>query len=394
MIPRRVYLKNFLCHAEQEFRFEEHPVWLLHGANGVGKSAVFDAMVYALYGESRRSDTRKNAVGDVIRHGERSMRVEFEFELGGVRYQVWRTRPRSGQPKQGVNSCIDGSWSPVRDVNLADELNTWVVSKLGLTYETFVSAVLLRQGAAEKLIDADKGDRQNLLRSFIDLDPYISLHDAVTSTRATLSGEVRILRTRLHGLRVITEEEITVATAAAKSSSEGLKRARAAENAARNRLGHARTWAQNEATRCRIQAELDAARERASHAAELETQVGRLRNLRLIVGGLLRVGKLQEALALAEETCRQRREEEARAKTKNEDLGKSLSRARAELDEQREQATELTRKITEAETELKRLSMEIERADKAAELHAKLSLLRSKVFDADLDEKSSDASGP
>ena len=43
MIPLRVSLENFLCHARQEFRFDEHPVWLLHGPNGVGKSAVFDA---------------------------------------------------------------------------------------------------------------------------------------------------------------------------------------------------------------------------------------------------------------------------------------------------------------------------------------------------------------
>ena len=44
MIPLRVYLKNFLCHREQEFCFDGHPVWLLYGDNGVGKSAVFDAM--------------------------------------------------------------------------------------------------------------------------------------------------------------------------------------------------------------------------------------------------------------------------------------------------------------------------------------------------------------
>ncbi len=391
MIPRRVYLKNFLCHAEQEFRFEEHPVWLLHGANGVGKSAVFDAMVYALYGESRRSDNRKNAVVDVIRHGEKSMRVEFEFELGGMRYQVWRTRARSGQPKQGVNSWCEGCWSPVRNVNLGDELNAWVVNNLGLTYETFVSAVLLRQGAAEKLIDADRGDRQSLFRSFIDLDPYIRLHEAVTSARTVLFEEARGLRNRLNGLSAVTEDQITVATAAAKSSSEGLERARTAENAARNLLGHARTWAQNETTRSRIEAELDAAKERASRAAELETQVGRLRSLRLIVDGLFRVAKHQETLQLAEEAHGQRREEEARAKSRNDELGKSLSRARAELDKQHEQATELTRRITDAETEQKRLSTEIERAEKAAALHKALAELRSKEFDADLDEKSSDA---
>ena len=52
MIPLRVFLKNFLCHREQEFVFDGHPVWLLHGPNGVGKSAVFDAMAYALFADA------------------------------------------------------------------------------------------------------------------------------------------------------------------------------------------------------------------------------------------------------------------------------------------------------------------------------------------------------
>src|SRR5262245_43646396 len=126
MIPLRVYLKNFLCHAEQEFRFEDHPVWLLHGPNGVGKSAVFDPMVYALYGESRRSNSRKNAVVDVIRHGEPSMRVEFDLELFGRRFRVWRTRARSGQTKQGVHQWANGQWTPVRNITTDRDLKEWV----------------------------------------------------------------------------------------------------------------------------------------------------------------------------------------------------------------------------------------------------------------------------
>ena len=97
MIPLRVYLKNFLCHSEYAFVFDQHPVWLLHGPNGVGKSAVFDAMVYALFGEPNRREGSKTAVADLVRYGETSMRVEFDFEYRGRRYRVWRTRTRSGQ---------------------------------------------------------------------------------------------------------------------------------------------------------------------------------------------------------------------------------------------------------------------------------------------------------
>ena len=100
-----------------------------------------------------------------------------------------------------------------------------MIKQLGLTYDAFVSTVLLRQGAAEKLIDADRDARQNLFRSFIDLDPYLRLHARVTAARTVLFGEARLLRTRLAAIPVVTEAQITQATVAAQASDEAQQRA-------------------------------------------------------------------------------------------------------------------------------------------------------------------------
>jgi DNA repair exonuclease SbcCD ATPase subunit len=387
MIPLRVYLKNFLCHAEQEFRFDEHPVWLLHGPNGVGKSAIFDAMLYALYGESKRSDSRKNAVADVIRHGEASMRVEFDFEICGQRYQVWRTRARSGQPKQGVNQWKQGSWSPIRDVNGTRELDEWVKGTLGLNYDTFVSAILLRQGAAEKLIDAEKDTRRELFRSFIDLDPYLRLHERVTEARAGVSADIRQTRARLSGMPVITDHQIAAATTAAQTAEEQLQNARTLEIASRNRLGHARAWEQYEVTRRRIQGELDASADRSRRSAELEKQIGRLRQLKVLVPGLTRVRELQGALVTVEETLKLRSEEQGTAIACSKELNAALAGKRAEIGVLRGKVAEFDRQILEADAEQKRLSAEIGRAGQAADLHQRLGTLRKKQFDPNLDNR-------
>ena len=190
MIPLRVYLKNFLCHREQEFLFDGHPVWLLHGPNGVGKSAIFDGMLYALFGEHQRTTSGRNAVGDLLMHGESSLRVEFDFEYAGIRYRMWRTRARAGSPKQGAIELTEEGPRPIRDVNSAAELKAWVAQILGLTYDTFVSAVLLRQGAAEKLIDADRDARRELFRGIIDLERYIRLHTSIVEARTEIGREV------------------------------------------------------------------------------------------------------------------------------------------------------------------------------------------------------------
>jgi len=54
MIPQRVYLRGFLSYRdEQEVRFDGSSLWMLSGLNGSGKSSVFDAVTYALFGHHR-----------------------------------------------------------------------------------------------------------------------------------------------------------------------------------------------------------------------------------------------------------------------------------------------------------------------------------------------------
>lgn len=54
MIPLRVYVENFMSYREgQELLFDNAPLWVLAGQNGAGKSTIFDAITFALYGLHR-----------------------------------------------------------------------------------------------------------------------------------------------------------------------------------------------------------------------------------------------------------------------------------------------------------------------------------------------------
>ena len=55
MIPKRVTLENFLSFGPKtEIAFtDDEPLWVLGGSNGVGKSAVFDAITFCLFGAHR-----------------------------------------------------------------------------------------------------------------------------------------------------------------------------------------------------------------------------------------------------------------------------------------------------------------------------------------------------
>src|SRR3712207_217129 len=75
MIPRRVRLGGFLCYKdEQEIAFDGSALWMLAGLNGSGKSTIFDAVTYALFGHHRGGATN---AGELINKDSKALSVEF-----------------------------------------------------------------------------------------------------------------------------------------------------------------------------------------------------------------------------------------------------------------------------------------------------------------------------
>src|SRR5687768_15181969 len=104
MIPRRVKLSGFLCYKdEQEIAFDGSALWMLAGLNGSGKSTIFDAVTYALFGHHRGGASN---AGELINKECKALAVEFEFLADGQPFQIRRTlrRDAKGNPKgtQGV----------------------------------------------------------------------------------------------------------------------------------------------------------------------------------------------------------------------------------------------------------------------------------------------------
>ena len=66
----KLILKNFRCYSEKEFIFGDHGLLLLSGSSGSGKSTIFLAINFVLYGEGTK----------LVTHGKTSCQVDLEFE--------------------------------------------------------------------------------------------------------------------------------------------------------------------------------------------------------------------------------------------------------------------------------------------------------------------------
>lgn len=92
MIPVKLALKNFLSYGEDvpPLDFTQFHIACLSGNNGQGKSALLDALTWAVWGEGRKASQEKKADSSLLRIGQKDMQVEFVFDLEGDRYRIIR----------------------------------------------------------------------------------------------------------------------------------------------------------------------------------------------------------------------------------------------------------------------------------------------------------------
>ncbi|MDW7991069.1 MAG: SMC family ATPase [Anaerolineae bacterium] len=277
MIPQRLRLTNFMPYRQAELDFTGIHVACLSGENGAGKSALLDAMTWALWGKARaRRDD------DLIRQGAEEMEVDFTFRLGDDLYRVIRRR-RSG--KRG-SSLLDlqihdnGRWRSLAESSIRTTEEK-ITRLLHLDYETFINSAFLRQGRADEFTIKTPAERKRVLSDILGLDIWQEYEERAKARLETIRAEFRLNDLRLEEIerelarRPEYEAQVEEAQREAERWEAELRRLRAAwEELERLRGEYRRVQEQQAEAASRVaqaQRELDALdRERREREARLE----------------------------------------------------------------------------------------------------------------------------
>ena len=196
MIPLKLTLSNFLCYRDDlpPLDLEGIHIACLCGDNGHGKSALLDAITFALWGSSRLGDNRNH--DDLIHKGQRNMYVDLEFESAGDRYRV--VRRRTSRRSQGVTDLqlfiqneSDG-WLAVTG-NTVRDTQALITERIRLDHETFVNTAFLRQGDADHFTTSSPSDRKRILAEVLDLSYYDSLEGRARDRSSDLRARAQKL---------------------------------------------------------------------------------------------------------------------------------------------------------------------------------------------------------
>jgi exonuclease SbcC len=174
MIPVKLTLHNFMPYRDAELSFEGIHVACLCGDNGNGKSALLDAITWALWGKARAKND-----DDLIHLNTSEMGVEFEFTVGRELYRVVRKRSkpksnRSGQPTLDLQIANGNGFRSIAG-NSIRETEGKIVNMLRMDYDTFVNSAYLLQGQADRFSKAEPYKRKEILAYILGLSRYDEL---------------------------------------------------------------------------------------------------------------------------------------------------------------------------------------------------------------------------
>ncbi len=174
MIPIALNLRNFMSYTEvhEPLRFDGIHVAVLTGDNGHGKSALLDAITWALWGRAR-----SRSVDELIHSGATDMEVEFEFGLDEHQYRVIRKRQRRG--RGGYSDLqfailADEGYRPLTERSVS-ETERLIERTLRMSYETFTNSSFIQQGHADSFTTNSPSERKRILAEILELGYYDEL---------------------------------------------------------------------------------------------------------------------------------------------------------------------------------------------------------------------------
>lgn len=202
---KRIFIENFMIHKCTDIDCTKFNSVLIVGnnsnnervANGVGKSTIFKAIDYALFGEHATKTLDK-----IIRDGSQKAKVSLEFTNNIGTFRVTRTRSRKGKSELFLEQELsDGSWQSLNQ-KTPTETELELSKLIKISYSAFKNSVLFSQfdffnGLAASITSEA---RKSLLKEILNLVIYSKLEEIAKQHTSNLNKKIAIEKALLKSL--------------------------------------------------------------------------------------------------------------------------------------------------------------------------------------------------
>lgn len=222
MRPVLLTITAFGPYAETEnidfSKLEGRSMFVVSGRTGAGKTTIFDAMTFALYG--RASGALRNASDFRSQYAppELKTEVDFSFTIREETYRIVR-QPQQPHPKnktpiphEAVLYEWEDGWKPL--ATKVNEVQERIEDILQLSYEQFSQILLLPQNQFRQLLDSNSNEKQQILQSIFKTEAYRTFQEQWAERHSKYRKQVEwaVERTRLKLLELEDDQIEEMAT--------------------------------------------------------------------------------------------------------------------------------------------------------------------------------------
>lgn len=189
-------------------KLQQGELFLITGATGAGKTTIFDAITYALYGEVSGLMRAKDTLRSDFCEGDQETYVKLQFQHKGSLYEVQRM-PRYErlkkrgegtrlQPEEASFFCMDQENGKVM-VGFK-KVNDAIRNVIGLDYQQFKQISMIAQGEFLKLLVAEGEQRTEVLRNIFQTHFYEEMQKKASMEARKLNGQLQDIVSRMEEL--------------------------------------------------------------------------------------------------------------------------------------------------------------------------------------------------
>ncbi|MCK5683569.1 SMC family ATPase [bacterium] len=210
MRPLRLTMQAFGPYIQRECidftLLKEKTIFLIHGPTGSGKTTIFDAICYALYGDTSGADRNGEELRSHWEENDNITEVELDFRVGTSEYRIYRS-PAQKVPKARGTGFKDVSSTAtlwIKDETqesgeriLAEkkitQVNAKVVEILGFKSDQFRQVIMLPQGKFREILSADSKKREEILQLLFQTEHFLRIQEEIKKKAKIFSESLGLL---------------------------------------------------------------------------------------------------------------------------------------------------------------------------------------------------------
>lgn len=177
-------------------------LYLISGDTGAGKTTVFDAITFALYGEASGENREAAMFRSKYASPDTHTYVELLFEYAGKEYRVTRNPEYERPSKRGTGTTTQKAEAEFvfpdgRVVTKTRDVTNAVKDTIGIDRNQFTQIAMIAQGDFLKLLLAPTEDRKRIFRQIFKTEPYQIFQDMLKAASGKLGKECEMLKNNI-----------------------------------------------------------------------------------------------------------------------------------------------------------------------------------------------------